>query len=118
MLASLVEASPDIVCYNGVQRGGCSITILGDVKGCAPRNKGFPEAEVGHILDMATDLMTKQQFTRAFLYCFLTDGYRFQHFRCSRIQQQGDRVRYEQSAVYGGEHGWQVLSYDSKILLL
>jgi hypothetical protein len=100
--------SPDIPCYNGVRRGGCSITMLGDVKGCGPRNKDFPEAEVGHILDMGTDLMTKEQFTRTTLYCFLTDGFRFQFFRCSR-SQQGDGIRYEQSAVYGGEHGWQVL---------
>ena len=100
--------SPDIPCYyNGVRRGGCSITILGDVKGCGSRNKDFPEAEIGHILDMGTDLMTKEQFTRAVLFCFLTDGYRFQFFKCSR-SQQGDGIRYEQSAVYSGEHGWQV----------
>jgi hypothetical protein len=99
--------SPDIPCYNGVRRGGCSITLIGDVKGCGPRNKDFPEAEMGHILDMGTDLMTKEQFTRTTLYCFLTDGYRFQFFRCFR-SQLGDRIRYEQSAVYGGEHGWQV----------
>lgn len=100
--------SPDIPCYNGVRRGGCSITMLGDVKGCGGRNKDFPEAEVGHILDMGTDLMTKEQFTRTTLYCFLTDGFRFQFFRCSR-SQQGHGTSYEQSAVYGGEHGWQVL---------
>lgn len=98
---------PDIVCYNGVRRGGCSITLLGDVKGCGARNRDFPEAEVGHILDMATDLMTKEQFTRTVLFCFLTDGYRFQYFRCTR-SQHGDEIRYEQSAVYGGELGWQV----------
>jgi hypothetical protein len=98
---------PDIPCYSGVGRGSCSITLLGDVKGCGPRNKDFPEVEVGHILDMGTDLMTKEQFTRTILYCFLTDGYRFQFFRCSR-SQQGEGIRYEQSVVYGGEHGWQV----------
>jgi hypothetical protein len=99
--------SPDVPCYYGTRRGACSITLLGDVKGCGARSKDFPEAEVGHILDMGTDLMTKQQFTRATLFCFLTDGYRFQFFRCVRTQQ-GDQIMYEQSAVYGGEHGWQV----------
>jgi len=79
--------------------------MLGDVKGCGPRNnKDFPEAEVGHILDMGTDLMTKEQFTRTTLYCFLTDGFKFQFFRCSR-NQQGHDISYEQSAVYGGEAG-------------
>ena len=107
-VVSYSDRKPDIPCYNGVRRGGCSITLLGDVKGCGPRNKDFAESEVGHILDMGTDLMTKEQFTRTFLICFLTDGYRFQFFRCSR-SQRGDGIRYEQSAVYGGEHGWQVL---------
>ena len=60
--------SPDIPCYNGVRRGGCSIAMLGDVKGCGPRNKDFLEAEVGHVLDMGIDLMTKEQFTRTTLY--------------------------------------------------
>eukprot|EP01035_Chromulina_nebulosa_P027675 gene27675-36429_t len=99
--------SPDIPCYNGERRGGCSITLLGDVKGCGSRTNDFPEAEVGHILDMGTDLMNKEQFTRKFLFCFLTDGYRFQFFRCVR-SQHGDVFSYEQSAVYGGEHGWQI----------
>ena len=79
---------PDIPCYHGVRRGGCSITLLGDV--------------------MGTALMTKEQFARTFLFCFLTDGYRFQFFRCSRSQQGDGSIRYEQSALYDGEHGWQV----------
>eukprot|EP01036_Dinobryon_divergens_P033077 gene33077-42790_t len=50
-----------------------AITLLGDVKGCcAPRNTDFTKAEVGHIFDMATDLMTKEQFARTVLFCFLT----------------------------------------------
>ena len=45
--------------------------------------------------------MTKEQFTtsRTILYCFLTDGYRFQFFRCSRSQQRGEEISYEQSTV-------------------
>lgn len=98
---------PDIVCYNGVRRGACAITLLGDVKGCGAMNRDFPEAEVGHILDMATDLLSKEQFARPFLFCFLTDGCKFQYFRCTR-SQHGDRIRYEQSALFSGEYGWQV----------
>jgi hypothetical protein len=90
-----------------MRRGGCAITALGDVKGCGARDRDFPEDQVGHILDMGVDLMKKEQFTRTCLYCFLTDGYKFQFFKCSRSQQGGE-ITYEQSAVYGGVYGWQV----------
>ena len=107
-VVSFSGRKPDIPCFNGMLRGGCSITLLGDVKDCGPRNNDFPDVEVGHIFDMGTDLLTKEQFTRTFLFCFLTDGYRFQFFRCFR-SQQGGGITYEQSAaVYGGEYGWQV----------
>lgn len=107
---SFAGRSPDMPCYHGDLRSACAITLLGDVKGCGPRNKYFPDVEVGHILDMATDLMIKEQFTRTLLYCFLTDGYRFQFFRCCR-SQRGESFAFEQSAVYGGEVGWQVGYY-------
>ena len=45
-------------------------------------------------------------------------GFRFQFFKCSRAAQQqqqgggggggGGSIRYEQSAMYGGEKGWQI----------
>lgn len=107
-VVSFSGRKPDIPCYHGEKRGGCSITLLGDVKGCGSRSKDFPETEIGHILDMGNDLMTKEQFARETLYCFLTDGYRFQFFRCNR-SQRGEEVKFEQSAVYGGERGWQVM---------
>mmetsp|Transcript_15453 Transcript_15453/g.22689 ORF Transcript_15453/g.22689 Transcript_15453/m.22689 type:complete len:540 (+) Transcript_15453:114-1733(+) len=106
-VVSFSNRRPDIVCYYDERRGGSAITAIGDVKGCGPRNKDFPEEEVGHILDMGTDLMKKEQFSRTLLYCFLTDGYRFQFFRCSR-NQHGEEFSFEQSSVYGGEHGWQI----------
>ena len=107
-VASFSNRKPDIVCYHGERRGGRNITAIGDVKGCRAQNKDFPEEEVGHILDMGVDLMKKEQFSRTVLYCFLTDGYRFQYFRCSRNKPSGD-FSFEQSPVYGGERGWQVL---------
>ena len=80
-VVSFSGRKPDIPCFNGMLRGGgCSITLLGDVKDCGPRNNDFSDVEVGHILDLRTDLLTKEQFTRTFLFCFLTDGYRFQFF--------------------------------------
>ena len=106
-VVSFCNRRPDIVCYHGERRGGSCITMIGDVKGCGLRNKDFPEDDVGHILDMAVDLVRKEQFSRTVLYCFLTDGSRFQYFRCSR-NHQGEEIRFEQSPVYGGEYGWQV----------
>lgn len=97
---------PDVACYYRDRRGASAITILGDVKGWSPPEKDFPDDDIGHIIDMGKDLMTKQQFTRVFLYCFLTDGNKFQFFRCKR-QRTGD-IWYEQSAVYVGEKGWLV----------
>jgi hypothetical protein len=104
--SSFSNRKPDIPCYNGDRRGGCAITILGDVKGCAARNKDFSEAEVGHILDMGSELLNKEQFSRSALICFLTDGYRFQFFKCERTR--GSDLTYIQSVVYGGQRGWQV----------
>ena len=106
-IVSFSNRRPDIVCYYGDRRGGSSITIIGDVKRCEGRNKDFPAEEVGHILDMAEDLLKKEQFNRPVLFCFLTDGFRFQYFRCSRSHRCED-ISFEQSPVYGGEHGWQV----------
>ena len=67
------------------QEAGCAITVIGDVKGCGARSWDFPDDEVCHILDMATDLMTKEQFTRTFLFCLLTDGFRFQFLKCNLL---------------------------------
>jgi hypothetical protein len=54
-VVSFSGRKPYIPCFNGMLRGGgCSITLLGDVQG---------DVEVGHISDMGTDLLTKEQFT-------------------------------------------------------
>ena len=107
-VVSFSGRKPDIPCFNGMLRGGgCSITLLGDVKDCGPRNNDFSDVEVGHILDMGTDLLTKEQFTRTFLFCFSRTDTDSIFFRCFR-SQQGGGITYEQSAVYGGEYGWQV----------
>ena len=104
---SYATRKPDLPCYYGDRRGGCAVTMVGDVKACGARDSDFPEGEVGHILDMAYDLMTKEQFTRTSLLCFLTDGSKFQFFRCTR-RHLDDELSYEQSPVYVEEKGWQV----------
>lgn len=98
---------PDIVIYERDKRGPCSIISIGDVKGCNSRSREFSSSEIGHILDMATDLLNDHQFKRTVLYCFLTDGYRFQFFKCIR-QESTKEIRYEKSSVYCELIGWQV----------
>lgn len=109
---------PDIVCYHGNKRGACAITLLGDVKGCQNVDRYFPDDEIGHILDMATDLMEKEQFTRAFLYCFLTDGRKFQFFKCIRAGNHD--YTFEQSPIYHGVDGWQasIFKFNSANILI
>jgi len=103
----VMSFSSHVVGFCGDRRGGTAITIIGEVRGCSFRREDFSGGEVGQLLDMGADLLTKEQFTRTSLYCFLTDGYRFQFFKCSR-RQFGEDIRFEQSRVYGGERGWQV----------
>jgi hypothetical protein len=100
---------PDIVVYRANIRGACSITILGDVKG-RTSNTDFTNAEVGHILDMARVLLIEHQFTRLFLICFLTDGYRFQFFKCQKTRDETAGYEYLSSGVFSGVVGWQVFS--------
>lgn len=104
---SFNQRKPDIVMYKANQRGACSITMLGDVKSRNSDND-FPNEEVGHILDMTIELMTDHQSLRKTFYCFLTDGYRFQFFKCHRV---GDSFTFEFSSVFLGESGWQVFFF-------
>jgi hypothetical protein len=103
---SFATRKPDIVCYDGFRRGACAITMFGDVKCCAARNNDFPDSEIGQALEMGMDLLKKEQFTRVTLFCFLTDGFRFQFFKCNRIDD--DKFTFDQSSVYEGVIGWQV----------
>jgi hypothetical protein len=82
--------------------------MVGDVKGGAIDRKSFPEAAIGHILDMGRDLLKEVQFMRNSLICFLTDGNRFQFFKCER--RGGGLFEFFESGVYVGVPGWQVLS--------
>ena len=84
--------------------GPQSIVLIGDNKG-RYTHSFFPDEEIGHILDMGISLMVKYQRNRAFIYCFLTNGFNFQFFR---INRDGDSFRIEQSSVYSEIVGWQV----------
>jgi hypothetical protein len=96
---------PDVVCYEGRERRGSqAITMIGDVKSYTSHGD-FPEAEIGHVLDMAKKLLMDHQVFRTYLYCFLTDGHRFQFFKVTR---NTDSLLFEQSSVLTGIRGWQV----------
>jgi hypothetical protein len=100
---------PDVVAYAGDSssaKGALAITIIGEVKG-ASSSGDFPDDEVGHILDLAKDLLKNHQVHRFILYCFLTDGQRFQFFQAKR---QSDGFSFQQSSVFVvGTMGWQIL---------
>lgn len=96
---------PDIVAYLPNKRGGCAITIIGEVKERSSDNE-FPDAEVGQILETAMELLAEEQLLRPFLYCFLTDGFRFQFFKCFRDSNNDFEFLY--SMIFLGEIGWQV----------
>jgi hypothetical protein len=112
--ASFSSRRPDIVSYDRRASGPSFITMLGDVKGCESRDAEFPDAEVGHILGMATQLLEEHQMNRQKIYAFLTDGYRFQYFCC---QRRIPSFTYEYSGVYQGMQGWHV-SMDFELSLL
>jgi hypothetical protein len=101
---SFSTRKPDVVAYEIGRRGVSSITMIGDVKGYSS-DGDFDNEEVGHVLDMTYDLMNIQRF-RNMIYCFLTDGYRFQYFRVSRNVAGNYSV--EQSSVFFQNTGWKV----------
>jgi hypothetical protein len=104
---SYSKRKPDVVIYNGNLKGACAISIIGDVTGCCS-TADFPDAEVGHILDLSIVLLDEHQFSRTWLYSFLTDGFRFQFFCCSKVY---DSFQFQSSSVFSGVDGWQVLLF-------
>jgi hypothetical protein len=84
--------------------GAHTIVVIGDNK----RRAGgkFTEEEIGHILDMAKQLLVHYQKRRVYLYCFLTDGYRFQFFK---VRRNATGFSFQESSVYEEVAGWQVL---------
>lgn len=104
--ASFGTRKPDIAGYAGRSRGPLAITMIGDVKGCgATTTVNFPDAQIGHILDMGRVLLAKHQLWRSFIYVFLTDGVRFVFFKI--VREMSD-FRYDMSVVYCAADGWQV----------
>ena len=88
--------------------GELAIIFFGDVKPAGEAD--FIDEQKGHILDMAIDFMTKVQIDRTHLFCFLTDGKRFQFFRVTR--EDNDSFVFSQSEVLLEHIGWQVSAHD------
>jgi hypothetical protein len=55
---------------------------------------------------MSKELLAKHQVFRNILYCFLTDGQRFQFFKVTRVS---DGFNFVESSVFIGTFGWQIL---------
>ena len=97
---------PDVVAYTDKDlRGALAITLIGDVKGASSLGD-FPDAEIGQILDLAKTLLGSYQVFRRVLYCFLTDGNRFQFFR---VERRIDGFFFHQSSVFYNTKGWLIL---------
>lgn len=102
---SFGHRKPDVVAYECLKSGAFAITLIGDCKGASSLDKDFHEAEIGHILDMSKELLTKFQVFRYMMISFLTDGRRFQFFKMKR--EEGE-FHFSQSKVYTNTSGWQV----------
>jgi hypothetical protein len=87
--------------------GAHTIVVLGDNKRRA--NGKFTEEEIGHVLDIARQLLMEYQKRRTLMYCFLSDGYRFQFFEVTRADQHIFSI--QESIVYEGFTGWQVYKF-------
>lgn len=85
--------------------GPLAITFTTELKGALPRHRGFPDAQIGQILDMSTQLMNDQQLNRPFMFTSLTDGYRWQFFKIIRNQKT---FSYQESQVHLGVEGWRL----------
>ena len=102
---SFGHRKPDVVAYGSSNRGAFAIALIGDCKGVVSLVKDFQEPEIGHILDMSKELLTKFQVFRHVMFSFLTDGHRFQFFK---VKRESDGFHFSQSTVYTNTLGWQV----------
>lgn len=93
---------PDAAFHLKGQCGSLALVVIGEHKGRSS-NGDFSNEEVGHILDMARDLMENHQVRRRHLYSYLSDGYRFQFFRTERTEN--GFVFFRKSSLFVGQAG-------------
>lgn len=83
------------------------ITFMLDVK---PAKEGeYTDEEIGHIVDMARELLNTVQMARRGIICGLTDGSRFQFFRVMRLE--APEIYVEASRIFTDMQGWEVSKY-------
>ena len=108
--ASIGTHQPDYLERSDVASGEQGIVCVGEIKGILDANREFSDEEVGQILDFLQELLNRQGW-RKWIYGFLTDGVRFEFFRCMR---RGDAA----AADGGGEDdGPQEISFTKSGLL-
>jgi len=103
--------APDVRFYHGLNKfGDLATTLVGEVKGCSD-GEYFPNDEVGQLVDSLIRMLKYQPF-RMFGFGFLTDGNRFQFFRCTTCNE--DDFEFEYSSMYRGKYAWQVITMSDK----
>jgi len=97
--------SPDVVFYDGLdKRGSSAITMIGEVKGGGSGD--FSASEKGQLVDVTQRLMKQQPFRQSMIV-FLTDGRRFEYFRC--LRREANNFRFHHSAIFLRDVGWRIL---------
>ena len=93
---------PDCVFYEANKTGNAAITLIGEVKSGGDGN--FADEDIGQLTDVTTRVMRLQPFRR-YILSFLTDGRRFQFYRCRRVKSD---YSFEYSSIFEGKEAWQV----------
>jgi hypothetical protein len=96
---------PDMIANPFGKCGSLTITMVGDWKG-RYSDGDFVDQDIGQILDFLRVLMTYVQPFRLYVYGILSDGFRFQFFKCQRAGN--GKLKYEQSLIYTGLEGYQI----------
>ena len=104
---SFQNRKPDFVANFANYVGPQAIVLIGNFTSRA--NFSFTKEEKGKLIDFARALLFHEQFHRHFIFCFLSDGIRFQFFRVEKLVENDlDDLRVRIFPVVIGIQGWQV----------
>eukprot|EP00035_Acanthoeca_spectabilis_P019471 m.425582 g.425582 ORF g.425582 m.425582 type:complete len:687 (+) comp16859_c0_seq2:1164-3224(+) len=104
---SFATRKPDGTIRLWFRGGSLGILFFVEIKGRAAND--FADSELGQLLDMGTDFMTKAQPDREFVYGALTDCTRWQFVKFVRNSHSSTftGLEYEISPIISGIEGWQ-----------
>ena len=115
--SSVGNHKPDYVQRSAEIAGEHGIICLGEIKGMLGVDQEFSDQAVGQILDFLQELLIMQGW-RQWVFGFLTDGVRFEFFRCMRCSD--NRVSYSRSGLFSNGPAWlrlsQLLQQSNEIL--